>query len=103
MKYVRKLDRVLLIKVIILPLDKYIIFQLARQHLILSITQFQLDLALKGLNGRLEVLLGRLEVLPGFRLSFPLFSGFCFLCGQDRYPLCSGAPSCMGCRLGSLR
>jgi hypothetical protein len=55
MKYVRKLDRVLL------PLDKYI-FQLAKQHLIFSITQFQIDLALKeGPNGRSRYFKGKEE------------------------------------------
>jgi hypothetical protein len=40
---------------------------------------------------------------PGVSASIPLFSGFCFLRGQGRSPLCMGAPSFLVCRLGSLR
>jgi hypothetical protein len=52
MKYVGKLDRVLFIKVILPPLDKYIIFHLAKRHSIFSITPSQIDLALKGAPNR---------------------------------------------------
>jgi hypothetical protein len=53
MKYVGKLERVLFIKVILPPLEKYILFQLAKRRSIFSITPSQIDLALKGNpNGR---------------------------------------------------
>jgi hypothetical protein len=52
-EYVGKLDKVLFIKVILPPLEKYILFQLAKRRSILSITPSQIDLALKGNpNGR---------------------------------------------------
>jgi hypothetical protein len=47
-KYIGKLDKVPFIKVILPPLDKYIIFHPARMHSIFSITPSQIDLALKG-------------------------------------------------------
>jgi hypothetical protein len=46
-KYVCKLDRMLLIKVIHLPLDKYILSQLAKRHSIFSVTPSQMDLGLE--------------------------------------------------------
>jgi hypothetical protein len=45
-KYVEKLENVLLIKVILLHLHKYIFFQPAKQFFIFSITPSQIDLAL---------------------------------------------------------
>lgn len=48
MKYVGKLDRVYFIMVILLALDKYIFFHLAKWRSIFSIKPFQIDLALKG-------------------------------------------------------
>jgi hypothetical protein len=47
-QYLSRLDRVLFIKVILPPLDKYIIFHSTKWHSIFSITPSQIDLALKG-------------------------------------------------------
>lgn len=52
-KYVGKLDRVLLIKVILPYLDKYIIYQPTKRRSNFSLTPSQIDLALKDPpNGR---------------------------------------------------
>jgi hypothetical protein len=52
-KYIGKLDKVLLIRVILPPLDKYNRFQLANRCSIFSITLSQICLALKDAsNGR---------------------------------------------------
>jgi hypothetical protein len=47
-EYVGKLDKVLFIKVILPPLEKYILFHPAKRRSIFSLTPFQIDLALKG-------------------------------------------------------
>jgi hypothetical protein len=61
-EYVCKLDRVLLIEVILPPLDKYILFQPANQCSIISITPSQINLALKEVsNGRPRYFIGKEE------------------------------------------
>lgn len=52
MKYVGKLDKVLLIEVILPPLDKYNHFQSAKQRSIFSRMPFQTDLTLKEANNK---------------------------------------------------
>jgi len=74
-KYIGKWERVLLIKVIIPPLDnldKYIIFQPAKQRSIFSIKPSQIDLALKGApNDRPRYLKGKEDTLQPKILANP--------------------------------
>jgi hypothetical protein len=59
-KYIGKLEMVLLIRVILPPLDKYIIFQLASHLSIFSTTLYQIDLAFKEAhNGRPKYFTGK--------------------------------------------
>jgi hypothetical protein len=63
-KYLGKLDRVSFIKVILPPLDKYVIFHPARMHSIFSITLSQIDLALKGTpNERPRYFIGKEDTM----------------------------------------
>lgn len=61
-KYVGRLDKVLLIRVTLPPLDRYIICQLASRLSILPTTSSQMNLALKGApNGSPRYFIGREE------------------------------------------
>jgi hypothetical protein len=62
MKYIGKLDKVLLIKVILLPFDKYNLFHPAKRYSIFLIKPSQIALALKKApNGRLKYFKGKEE------------------------------------------
>jgi hypothetical protein len=80
MKYIGKLDKVLLVRVIIPPLDKYNCFQLANRHSIFSITPSQKCLVLKDapkgrpryFNGSDETPLPKIQANPSYTLTtFP--------------------------------
>jgi hypothetical protein len=64
MKYVGKLDQMLLIKVILPPLNKYNCFQPAKWHSIFSIMSSQTDLAFKeAQNGRPKYFIGKEDTM----------------------------------------
>jgi hypothetical protein len=86
MKYIGKLDRVFLIKVILLLLDRYIIFHPTKRLSIFSITPSQIDLALHGTpNGRPRYFKSkddttqhRILASPSIFLTFPIGTYFDF-------------------------
>jgi hypothetical protein len=75
-KYVGRLERVLFIRVTLLPFDRYNRFQLANRLSILPTTSSQQDLALKWApNGRPRYFIGREETpQPKMQAKSPILS-----------------------------